>query len=464
MATFLNNPILLTDSYKTSHFRQYPPGTETIYSYLESRGGAFNNLVFNGLTPIIEKFFKNTPITMEMVNEAEEFVNAHMGPGCFNRAGWERIVNVHMGYLPVIIKALPEGTVIGPHNVMMTVENTDPELPWVTNYVETLLLQIWYPVSVASLSRKIKGLILEFLEQTGTPEDIDFKLHDFGFRGASSVETAAIGGAAHLINFKGTDNMAALSMIRDIYGDKMVGFSIPAAEHSTITSWGELNEYDAYKNMVDQFGQGVMYAVVSDSYDIQNACDVIWGQMLRAAVENAPATLVVRPDSGHPPTVVLQCVETLANRFGWTVNEKGFKVLNKVRVIQGDGINYDSIYDILDTLAYNGWSADNVAFGMGGALLQQVNRDTAKFAIKASSITRNGKRYDVFKRPAGDLGKSSKAGRFKVIRDEDGTLRSVNVEDSLEPCQMITYYSSRDGGLYSSRVESFEAIRERAKL
>ena len=182
----------------------------------------------------------------------------------------------------------------------MTVENTDPELPWVTNYVETLLSMIWYPSTVATQSRYMRLRVLNYLEATGDTSLIDFKVHDFGFRGSTSVESAGIGDSAHLVSFKGTDTFQGIRVARKYYGEPMAGFSIPAAEHSTITSWGYENEKDAYANMLKAFPTGLV-AVVSDSYDIYNACREIWGKELKEAVLARDGVLVVRPDSGYPP-------------------------------------------------------------------------------------------------------------------------------------------------------------------
>lgn len=418
----MTNLILLQDSYKISHNKQYPPGTQHIYSYLESRGGKFDHTVFFGLNYYLKKYL-SVPVTMSDVDYAEERITKHMGEGIFNRSGWERIVNVHGGFLPIRIRAVPEGSRIPVHNVLMTLENTDPELPWVTNFIETLLLKVWYPTTVATLSNEIRRLILNHLVHTGDENGIDFKLHGFGYRGNSSEESAAIGDAAHLTSFKGTDTIAALEMLTEYYGEDMAGFSIPASEHSTITSWGELNEYEAYENMITKFGNR-MFACVSDSYNIFDACEHIWGEQLKNKIiecGNRGGSLVIRFDSGNPCSVIPQCIESLGDKFGFTVNEKGYKVLpNYLRLIQGDGVNLDSINDILTALKEKGWSADNIAFGMGGALIQRVDRDTQKFAIKASSTIRNGKVYDVYKNPVTDPGKISKRGRLKLIETESG--------------------------------------------
>lgn len=458
----MSSNIIRTDSYKTSHFRQYPPNTEYVYSYLESRGGKFDKTVFFGLQYYLMKYL-STPITMADVDHAEKRINAHMGPGCFNRSGWERIVEVHNGYLPVKIKAVSEGTVVPTHNVLMTIENTDPELPWVTNYVESLLLKVWYPTTVATLSYHFKQSIAKYLEMTGDPSLIDFKLHDFGYRGVSSEESAILGSMAHLVNFKGTDTMLALEGVNEYYqfesnSDFMAGFSVPAAEHSTITAWGESNEYEAYQNMIQQFGNGGIYSVVSDSYDIFHACDNIWGKQLYKQVMDHPATLVVRPDSGPPAATTLKVMELLGDNYGFTTNEKGYKVLNKVRVLWGDGIDIDAGLQIMEHLAINGWSIDNIVFGMGGGLLQQVNRDTQKFAIKASHIVKGGRGYDVYKNPVGDAGKASKRGRLKLVKDENGEFRTVSEH---EPGTNYLFTVWKDGQTHI-RYE-FEEIRNLAK-
>jgi nicotinamide phosphoribosyltransferase len=449
--------IMRTDSYKTAHHLQTPPKLEYLYSYMESRGGLYSETVMFGLTYYLKEYLSRQ-ITMADVDYAEERVNKHMGAGIFNRAGWERIVNVHNGYFPIVIHAAPEGLVVPTRNVLLTIENTDPLMAWCTNYVETMLLKMWYSITVATISRSIKKAIASYLDETGDPAGLSFKLHDFGYRGVSSEESAAIGGMAHLINFMGTDTMIGYEAAEIYYGEDMAGFSIPASEHSTMTAWGMDFEYEAYQNMIKQFGKGALYAVVSDSYDIYNACDNIWGQQLKAQVEAASGTLVIRPDSGVPHEVVRQIVEILGNRFGFTTNDKGYKVLNHVRVIQGDGINHEEIVRILEALKIRGWSADNVAFGMGGALLQQCNRDTQKFAIKASSIIVNGKVKDVYKAPVTDNGKRSKRGRLKLVYN-DGVLETI---DAHEPGKSVLQKVWENGHLLVD--PTFAEIRERASL
>jgi len=415
-----DNILLLTDSYKVSHAKQYPPNTSNVYSYFESRGGEFKEVVFFGLQYFIKRYLEGQVVTKEKIDEAEQLFAAHFGnPELFNRAGWEHILEKHGGRLPVVIKAVPEGTVLPTRNVLMTIENTDPKCWWLTNYLETLLVQIWYTCTVATISREMKKIIKSALERSGTIDDgLMFKLHDFGCRGVSSMESAAIGGGAHLVNFLGTDTIPALQMLRDFYDAPMAGHSIPAAEHSTVTSWGKEGEVDAFRNMLQQFPTGPV-AVVSDSWDIFHAAKDLWGRELKDEVLKRDGFVVVRPDSGDPVKVVPELLKILHRELGGTTNDKGYIVLpDQVRVIQGDGINRHTLAGILDAAIDAGFSADNLAFGSGGGLLQQLNRDTCSFAFKCSSVVVDNKQKDVFKQPATMSSKNSKKGRLKLVKHD----------------------------------------------
>lgn len=455
----MTNLILNTDSYKLSHFRQYPPGTEYVYSYIESRGGQFDRTLFFGLQAFIKEYLMK-PITLEDILEAEAFCEMHKFP--FNKDGWTYILVKHGGYLPIEIHAAPEGSVIETQNVLLTVVNTDPAVPWVTSYIETALLRaIWYPTTVATNSWFMKRIIHQnwLWTSDADPSEVDYKLVDFGARGVSSDESSAIGGMAHLVNFKATDTISGILAARRYYHEKMAGYSIPAAEHSTITSWGKENETDAYANMVNQFGGSKnpagMYAVVSDSYDIMNAVENIWGNHLKSKVLLADNRLVIRPDSGDPIKTPIKVIQALASRFGYTINSKGYKVLNdKVRVIQGDGIDIHSLPLILEHLRGNGFAAENLTFGMGGGLLQHVNRDSQKFAMKCSAVRIDGEWRDVFKEAPG---KKSKRGRLALI--ENGNwFETVPLEGhSLQDVMRLVY---RNGDLTID--EDFATIRERA--
>lgn len=435
------NPILNTDSYKLTHWWQYPPNTRFIYSYVCSRGGFFDHAQLAGLQYILKANFAGTVFTSQDVDEARRFADKHFGgnPRCFNYPGWKSLFTKYGGMLPLRVKALKEGTLASAQNALITIENTDPEFYWLTNWAETVLLQVWYPITVGTLSRAIKQIIGEALVRTGDPAQLPYKLHDFGFRGVSSRESAAIGGAAHLFNFLGTDNLAAVELLQQYYCADMPGVSIPASEHSTITAWGREHEADAFQNVLDNVPDGIV-ACVSDSYDIFKAVRDLWGGKLRDKVMQRNGTLVIRPDSGDAVAVLEEVFNIAAAKFGCQVNRKGWKVLSpQVRFIQGDGVNYHTIQNMISQLTRKGWSMDNWSFGMGGALLQQLNRDTLRFALKCSAIDINGQWHDVYKQPVTDPGKDSRAGRFVVhkagnefVTEKLGSEMRVPGEDQLE--------------------------------
>jgi len=447
-----------TDSYKASHFLQYPPGTSYVSSYIESRGGAYEKVLFYGLQ-IYLKNYLTTPVTLAQIEAARQEFADHGEP--FNEAGWRLMLERHGGLPPLHIQALREGSVVKPGIPLIQITNTDPDFWWLPSYLETALLRVWYPTTVASRSYAIKQNLKSWLTKTSDDPErfLPFMLHDFGARGASSHETAAIGGSAHLVNFRGSDTFAATRLARRIYGEPMAAFSIPAAEHSTITSWGRYNEEAAYRNMIDTFAKpGSIVAMPVDSYDVYRAVREIIGTNLKATIETSGATIVVRPDSGDPMQVPVDCIDILAQKFGWTENGKGYRVLPTfVRVLQGDGINERSIDAILSNLAARGYSAENIVFGMGGELLQTVNRDTMKFAMKASAIKiGDGQWVDVFKDPITDPGKTSKKGRLAIAM-RDGAPNSLR-ESDLKPGEAnLLEDVYRDGRIL--REQSFEEIR-----
>lgn len=454
------NLILNTDSYKLSHYLQYPPGTKVVNSYIEPRGGALPDVVFFGLQAFLKEYLTK-PITNADIDEAEAVALAHLG--VFNRAGWERIIEKHNGYLPIEIEAVPEGTVLGTRIPVVQVRNTDPEFFWLPSYVETALLRaVWYPTTVASLSFACKKVLRRYLEETAEAPDqvLPFQLHDFGARGATTDEAAGVGGAGHLVNFMGTDTIAALLVARRHYGEAMAGFSIPASEHSTMTTWGKAAEADAYRNMIERFaGPNKLLAFVVDSYDLWNAVDTLVGEELKDVVENTGGRVVIRPDSGDPIAIVPRVVEHLMAKFGHRVNAKGYRVLpDYIRVIQGDGINLESLPRILEALKMRGLSTENVAFGMGGGLLQKVDRDTMKWAMKTSQAVVGGEIRDVFKDPVTDPGKRSKAGRWAVVRAPGG-YEALRIEE-LDGRDNLLRPVFRNGELLVE--DTFAAVRARA--
>ena len=449
------NIILDTDSYKLSHFKQYPPGTEQVFSYIESRGGKFESTVFFGLQKALIELNQNFP-TWDDFAEAKSLTSAHGVP--FNEQGWRELIE--LGYFPLEIRAVSEGKVIPTKNVLVTVVNTDHKFYWLTSYLETSLLRaVWYPTTVATLSFECKKIIQRYMQATcDSIEGLAFKLHDFGARGVSSEESAGIGGAAHLVNFMGTDTLSAIRCTREYYDAGVCGFSIPATEHSTITSWGRDQELEAYRNVLEQFPTGLL-ACVSDSYDIFNAVSTLWGEQLKAEVLKRDGVLVIRPDSGDPEDILPILLETLAERFGYRENSKGYKVLNdKVRLIQGDGVSLSSIGRILEMMTAKGWSSENIAFGMGGGLLQQLNRDTQKFAMKNSAIKINGAWHDVYKDPVTDHGKRSKKGILDLQNGKTVRISPEQLFAERQHSQLQIVY--RNGELVNKL--NFQQIRDNA--
>ncbi|MBK2026325.1 nicotinate phosphoribosyltransferase [Francisella philomiragia] len=432
-----NNLILMTDSYKHSHPYQYPKDANYLHFYLESRGTVNSDLGthtrFFGLQYYIKKYLSQ-PITPEMIDEAEEILKAH--GLVFYREGFEKILKKYNGYLPVRIRAVREGALVPLHNVLMTIESTDPEIFWLPGLLETLLLKVWYPTTVATISFNIKKLIKEYLLETADNLDkLEFMLHDFGYRGVSSEESAGIGGTAHLTNFLGTDTLVALQVCKEYYHENMAGYSIPASEHSTMTSWGIGSECErqAFENMIEQFGDNsVLYACVSDSWDFKQAIQT-WID-LKDKVKAKKANLVIRPDSGNAIDNILYALSELEKAYGSSVNAKGYKVLQKVALIQGDGVSLSLAKSILSAMKKSGFSAENIAFGMGGALLQgnhesSINRDSFKFAIKCSAIKRGDSLIGVKKEPITDPTKKSKQGRLDLIKDAKGNYQTIVLDD-----------------------------------
>lgn len=416
------NFLLDTDSYKYSHPQQYPEGTEYVFAYVEPRrsDGVIDTVLFFGLQAELLKL-SGQVITQDMIDEAAPFIAAH-GLSLFVEM-FQYIVDEYDGRLPVQIDALPEGTLAPVSIPQVRIVNTDPKCWALPGFLETRLLRaVWYPSTVASMSNYVVRQIRDRLIKTdGSAEGLAFKLHDFGARGATSGESAALGGAAHLVNSMGTDTIAGAVLARNVYGADMAGFSIPATEHSTVTSFGPDGERDFMARFLRDNPKGII-ACVSDSYDLMRAVREYWGRDLRDAVLARDGVLVVRPDSGDPLEIVPDVIEALMERFGHSLTSEGFKILpDQVRVIQGDGVDKVSITRIMDAMINRGLAIGNIAFGMGGGLLQKLDRDTFSYSMKTSAICVNGVWRDVFKDPVTAKGsKTSKKGRLGVMVSDGG--------------------------------------------
>lgn len=461
-----HNIVTLTDSYKFTHHKMYPGDTETVYSYFESREGArFDETVFFGLQYYLKKYLAGSVVTFQDIVKAQNFAAKHFGnEELFNREGWMHILKAHKGRLPVRIKAVPEGTVVPTGNVLMTVENTDPKCFWLTNHLETILSHMWYSSTVATLSRRVKQTIKKYLDETAESDaGLPFMLHDFGFRGTSSVESAGFGGAAHLVNFLGTDTVAGIELADEYYGAGVCGHSVPATEHSVMTSYGPDGEDKIFAELLREFPTGIL-SVVSDSYHIYRAVSEIIGEQFRDQILRRDGVFVVRPDSGNPVATTWNVLVALDDKFGSTVNDKGYRVLNpKVRVIWGDGIDAAGIDEILAYATKHGgrrrYSAENLVFGMGGGLLQKVNRDTQRFAFKCSWQQRAGIGHNIYKQPVAG-GKGSKPGRLALVNRNGLTTIPESMVTSDDENLLETVFE--DGKLIKDI--SFDEVRENARV
>lgn len=446
-----------TDSYKVSMPPQYPAGTKRVRSYIESRGGRYHEVVHAGTQPTIIDLSK--PITQRQVDIVNAIWTAHGEP--FPKAMWDYIVKVHGGVPPISIRTVAEGMVIPTRNVLTVVENTDENMPTpgaIVTWAETRLLRnTWYMSTVATTSWQIKQLIKRYYEASVDLGENDpsllFRLHDFGSRGVSSLQSAAMGGAAHLYNFLGTDTGVALPFLMMYYNASLTeaGFSIAASEHSTVTSWGREGEMDAALNMALKYANPqVPFAFVSDSYNIIEFVKKVSApdSPVLKVLKERNAIMVIRPDSGDPVQIIAQILAILEHNVGSTTNKKGYKILNHFRIIWGDGINAMTIETILRTMVgVYGYSAENFAFGMGGALLQVCNRDDQQYAMKCSAIQlEDGTWREVYKQPAGITMKASKKGRVMLYKNADGELVNL-IEGSpeTEGLECMLHEVFRDG-------------------
>lgn len=481
------NLVLLGDAYKYSHHKFYPDNMVKMGSYLESRGGRFEETVFFGLQYFLKNYLQGVAITKQDVDEAYEYLGTKLGvfgrDDVFDRTKFDYIVEEHGGRLPVKIKAVPEGTVVGTKNALLYIENTDPKCSWLTNFLETLILQIWYPITVATLSREVKKVVKKAFDETTDYDEetknflMEYVLNDFGFRGVSSVQSAEIGGASHLINFRGSDTTAASHLIRENYNTTTVfGQSVPATEHSIMCLEGIDGEANMMKRVLEKYPTGIV-ACVSDTYDIMNAVNNIWGKQLKAEILNRPGTpgnqLVIRPDSGHVINTLKLVFDSLFKNFGYTTNSKGFKVLPpQIRVIQGDGVNINSIKEIYQFLTKNRISAENIVFGMGGKLLQaEIDRDTQNFATKACYAVVGDEERNVVKSPTEidenfnqvKSFKKSKRGIPKLVRINRNEFETVtSIQEGFDSYQDEMVEVFNNGVI--TKEWTFDEIRERAKI
>jgi len=432
------NRVMGSDSYKYSHPFQYPEGTQSMYDYGEARSGkVYDVTLFNGLQPLLKTFY-TTPIEQWEVDEA--YMYSQMHGVTFAIEGWDYIVQILGGYLPVEIRAIPEGTIVPVKVPLFTVVSSDPKVFWVASWLETVLMTVWSTCNVGTRSYFIRKMLEQYADETQENPFVLYSFHNFGARGSVVPEAAKRVSLGHLAaGFMGSDNFAAMREATYLYNVKdlsTIMHSINATEHSSTTAWTRENEMDMiFNHLVKNKGQAIIAAVM-DSYDYYKAVRIVCDQNGRFQEKiNTPEypVFVMRPDSGNPSELIprtLDIMEELGVPF--TVNSKGFKVFNKMRIIWGDGITQDTMKIMLDILKARGYSSENIAFGSGGWLMQQHDRDTQGWAVKCSSITVNGEDVDVYKDPITASNKLSKKGKVTTYVRPDGTYFAGVIGQPLE--------------------------------
>lgn len=452
-------PLFETDAYKLGHgaggvsgHGMYPANTEYVYSNYTNRSTripGITKVVHFGLQAFIQNYVMDAFIPFfaadedEVARLYEERIFQILGP---NNIGSEHVRKLHRkGYLPLRFKSVKEGTAVPLGVPTLTVENTDPDFFWLTNFIETVMsASIWGPSTTATTALLARKLLEDWAERTGTPiEAVDYQWHDFSFRGMFMPEAAAASGAGHLTSFVGSDNLNAIEWIDYLYpgNTKPILQSVAASEHSVMVAGGRDHEVDTYRRLLTEFPTGIL-SLVSDTWDLFGSVVDKVLPALHDQIMGRDGKLVIRPDSGDPADVLCGTVrefgegttdeekgliELLWDQFGGTVNAKGFKELDPhISAIYGDSIFRERADDILARLAHKGFASGNIVFGCGSMGYTLTTRDTVGgSAVKATWIQVDGVGRDVLKDPKTGSGKKSATGRLAVLKDEDGELYLV---------------------------------------
>jgi nicotinamide phosphoribosyltransferase len=461
----LMNPLLGTDVYKMGHMEQYKPGTTETYSYLIARTErTYSHTVFFAL-----RYWLKTYLTRRLTPEmGEEFLENRQAILGSNSPEIVRKVQAlcKLGYFPIEVKAVKEGTVMPVRNVLMTLRNTLPEFEWVPGFLESLIIKIWDAISTASCSFTYRQIVNAMYERTVQSELMflqEFAVHDFGYRGSKSEEEAAITGGGHLLSFTGSDTVPAREwLIRNYNADRKSPFilSVPASEHSVMCSFGRGDEIDAFRNMLRLYPEGIV-SIVSDTYNVYHVCSKDgFAGMLKDEILARPegSKVVFRPDSGDPEKVICGdpdapvgsnewkgVLRLLEEVFGSEVNSKGFKQLNpKVGLIYGDGMYLGRYVRTLARLEEMGYATSNLVIGVGG-ILRNHSRDSMGFALKATHVVNDGVSVDIEKDPVTDPKKKSHKGLMYLERDVDGAYRTVDQCTEEEEQGGLLEVAFRDG-------------------
>jgi nicotinamide phosphoribosyltransferase len=473
----MNNILLQTDVYKMGHMEQYAPGCNKVYSYLTARSDKnFDETVFFGLQYYIKRYL-SAPITPEMGEEFLTYRKMILGSNSEEIEAKIRAL-CQLGYLPIEIKAVEEGTIMPVRNVLMTITNTHPDFYWVVGFMESLLLKLWYTITVATCSHQYRKIVSKYFNETD--EEVmapakDFQVHDFGYRGDASEEGAAISGVAHLLSFLGSDNVPALPCAVEFYNADVNGepilLSVPASEHSVMCSFGREDEIGAFRHMLELYPTGIV-SIVSDTFDVYKVL-TDFAEILKEDILKRDGKVVFRPDSGNPEYIICGnpeaeqgsnewkgAIRLLDEKFGSSLNSKGYKVLNpKVGLIYGDGMYLERYVRTLDRLKEMGYAASNLVIGVGG-ILRNHSRDTLGFAIKATYVEVNGEPREIEKDPITDHKKKSHKGLLSLqkIEDEYITKDQCTVAEEADSLLQVVY---KDGQLL--KETSLSEIRKLVK-
>lgn len=443
------------DFYKTGHIFQYPDGTTEVYSNFTPRSTKHLNVekdlydgkvVFFGLQMFIKSFLQeafNETFFNQPLDKVLKTYKRRMNTALFCDFDVSHIEALHkLGYLPIRIKALPEGAKVRPGVPVFTIVNTKPEFFWLTNYLETAIsAEIWKKMVNATIASHYRGIFVDYANKTGAPLDfVNWQGHSFAFRGLSGVWDGYLNDPAHLTSFFGTDTVAAIDAMEDFYGadaDKeLIGGSVPATEHSVMCMGGMDSEKETFRRLIQDIYPTDIVSIVSDTWDFWNVINVT-APSLKAEIMARGTTspympsgkVVFRPDSGDPVKIICGdpeapvgsnewkgAVRILDEHFGHTLTEKGYKVLDShVGLIYGDSITPKRAHQILQNLMDMGYASCNCVFGIGSYTYNYSTRDSIGAAMKSTSGVVNGTRHAIFKDPKTDNGiKKSAKGLLRV--------------------------------------------------
>lgn len=496
-STALQTALSNTDSYKLGHANMYQDGTTKVYNNFTPRSMSHFNvpekykadkkIVWFGLQGFLHELnqvWQDTFFDLDVDTvcaEFSEFVAPFCGPNGFDVT---RLRELHaLGYLPLEIKALPEGVRVPIGVPLFTITNTVDTAFWLPNYLETWVsTELWKTMTSATVARVYRKIIDQYADLTGgSKEFVAFQGHDFSMRGMSGILDGAKSGAGHLLSFLGTDVLAAVHYINQVYHGKstFVGCSVPASEHSVMSTETKEEELEVFRRLIKMYPSGVV-SLVSDTYDffqvVTKFAAILKDDILNRVPDSMGlAKVVFRPDSGDPVNIITGdpsapvgspeykgAVECLAEIFGTTTNDKGYKTLNqRVGLIYGDSITVERCEAILVRLAAKGFASDNIVFGIGSYTYQYQTRDTMGFAVKATHRKTNDKGVPIFKDPKTDSGtKRSAKGLLCVQKSPitgDYVLLDQVTPEVEKTGELKTVYLN--GNILVD--DSFEVIRKR---